>query len=72
MNYTPLEAINWGWTLIEAFDSGYSPYLAMMILLVGLVITGINLALLLGEFRYRRISVPKRVTEDKMATGYSN
>jgi hypothetical protein len=66
MTYTPLEAIDWAWTLVEAFDNGYSPYLAMLILITGVIITFFNLALLIGEFRYRRIAVPKRVLEDQM------
>ena len=68
MTYRPIEAIDWAWTLVHAFETGYSPYLAMLILITGVVITVLNLALLLGEFRYRRISVPKRVLEDQMAT----
>jgi hypothetical protein len=39
----------------------------MLILLTGSVITIINLALMLGEFRYRRITVPERVVQDEMA-----
>jgi hypothetical protein len=67
MSYTPLEAIDWAWTLVEAFDKGYSPYLAGLILITGAIVTFFNLALLIGEFRYRRISVPKRVLEDELA-----
>ncbi len=63
-NYTPLEAIDWAWTLFEAFDTGYSPMLAIMIVITGIVITTMNLLLLFGVFRYRRISVPERVLED--------
>ena len=59
--YTPLEAMDWAWTLVEAFETRYSPVLAMMILLTGIVITMINLVLCFHEFRYRRISVPERV-----------
>ena len=66
--YTPLEVIDWGWTLIEAFERPYSPYLAMLSLVVGIVITLVNLALLLGVFGYRRISVPERVLEDDLAS----
>jgi len=63
-NYTPLEAIDWAWTLVEAFDTRYSPILAILILITGVVITIMNLMLLFGVFRYRRISVPERVLED--------
>lgn len=63
-NYTPLEAIDWAWTLVEAFDTRYSPVLALLIMFTGMVITVLNLMLLFGVFRYRRISVPERVLED--------
>jgi hypothetical protein len=63
-NYMPLEAIDWAWTLVEAFETSYSSVLAIMILLTGIVITLMNLMLLFGVFRYRRISVPERVLED--------
>ena len=63
-NYGPLEAIDWAWTLVEAFETRYSPVLALLILLTGIVITILNLMLLFGVFRYRRISVPQRVLED--------
>ncbi len=63
-SYTPLEAIDWAWTLVEAFDTRYSPILAILILITGIVITIMNLMLLFGVFRYRRISVPERVLED--------
>lgn len=66
-NYTPLEAIDWAWTLVEAFDTRYSPILAILILLFGMVVTVVNLTLLFGVFRYRRISVPERVLEDTAA-----
>ncbi|MFK8114162.1 MAG: ABC transporter permease [Rubripirellula sp.] len=64
-NYTQLEAINWGWTLIEAFENRYDPVLAFKILLVGVCITLVNLVLLFRVFRYRKISVPERVLQDK-------
>lgn len=67
-DYTPLEAINWSWTMVEAFETSYSPALAALILSLGLVITTINLFLMFKVFRYRRISVPERVLQDEAAT----
>ncbi len=64
-SYTPLETMDWAWTLVEAFESRYSPLLAMLILVTGIVLTMINFAFLFRDFRYRRISVPERVLEDQ-------
>jgi hypothetical protein len=66
-SYTPLEAINWGWTLIEAFDGRYSPALAFLILACGAGIALVNLVFLFREFDYRRIAVPSRVLDDARA-----
>ena len=66
-SYTPIEAINWFWTLVEAFDSRFSPPLALLILATGGVIAMLNLALLFREFDYRRIAVPQRVLDDSAA-----
>ncbi len=67
--YQNIEAIDWAWTLVEAFDQGYDPALALAIFLCGLVILLINLTLLLREFRYRRITVPQRVLVDDQERG---
>lgn len=64
LTYTPLEAINWAWTLADAFQTRYNPFLALTVLVVGLVVTLMNLALLFRVFHYRRISVPERVLQD--------
>lgn len=64
-SYRSLEAVDWAWTLVEAFDHGYEWSLALTILLVGSMFTAINLLFLFREFRYRRITVPQRVLEDR-------
>ena len=63
-DYQPLEAIDWAWTLVEAFEGRYDTSLAMTVLVVGLLVLQINLMLLFREFRYRRMTVPQRVLED--------
>jgi hypothetical protein len=63
--YTPIEAIDWAWTLVELFESSYSPSLALAVLVGGAIFAAINLLLLFREFDYRRISVPERVLEDE-------
>lgn len=63
--YESLEAIDWAWSLIEAFDNGYDPALATAVLMAGLLLFFANLLLLFREFRYRRISVPARVLADQ-------
>jgi hypothetical protein len=63
-SYGELDAINWAWTLSEAFRNNYNGALALLILLAGLVITIANLFLLYKVVRYRRISVPERVLQD--------
>lgn len=62
-SYQNLEAIDWAWTLVEAFDNSYSTALAFMIVIAGVCVMVINLALLFREFRYRRIASPQRVVE---------
>lgn len=66
-DYTPLEAMDWAWTLVEAFETRYSPPLAILILVTGILITVFNLMLLFREFQYRRVSIPERVLEDQQA-----
>ena len=63
-DYTEIEAINWGWTLVEAFDRGYEWPLASVILLAGVCVTLVNLLFLFRVFQYRRISVPERVKQE--------
>lgn len=67
-SYAPLEAIDWAWSLVEAFETRFDPVLALMVMLVGIVLTLVNLALCFREFGYRRISVPRRVVEDRSHT----
>ena len=67
-DYTEIEAINWGWTLIEAFDNGYDWALASLIFLVGGCITLVNLLFVFRVFQYRRISVPQRVQQETAKT----
>ncbi|MCG8652604.1 MAG: hypothetical protein MI861_22380 [Pirellulales bacterium] len=64
-SYTSVEAIDWAWTLVEAFEQRYDSTLALLIFLVGVVIVLINLLLLLTEFRYRKVAVPQRVLDDE-------
>ncbi len=66
--YTPMEAIDWAWTMVEAFESSYSGTLALLVFITGTVITFVNLTMMFAEFRYRRISIPERVVEDRLAT----
>ncbi len=63
-SYTEIEAINWSWTLIEAFDNGYDWPLAILIFGCGGIITLVNLFFVLRVFQYRRISVPDRVKQE--------
>ena len=67
-DYTPLEAINWFWTLDEASSSRFSPFLAAIVFFTGLAITIVNLIFLFRVFQYRKVSVPKRVLQDEMAS----
>ncbi len=64
-SYTPMEAIDWAWSLVEAFDKGFDPMLAILVLIVGLLVTLLNLAMLFREFEYRRIAIPARVAQDQ-------
>jgi hypothetical protein len=66
-SYTKLEVIDWVWSLDEAFsyNSAIDAPLASLVLLVGFLITVVNLAFLLSVFQYRRVSVPQRVIQDK-------
>jgi hypothetical protein len=68
-SYQNLEAIDWVWTLFEAFDQGYAPSLAAAVFFFGLMVLFINLTLLFREFRYRRITVPDRVLADQQLHG---
>lgn len=64
-SYTPLESIDWIWSLNEAFTRSFDPALALLVFSGGILITVVNLALLFREFEYRRITVPQRVEEDR-------
>jgi hypothetical protein len=64
-SYTPLEAIDWVWSLSEAFDRSFDPALALLVLIGGILITVVNLALLFREFEYQRITIPQRVEQDR-------
>ncbi len=64
-DYTPLEALDWAWTLVEAFDNRFDITLALAIAFLGLTIATVNLGWLFREFRYRRVSVPQRVLADQ-------
>jgi hypothetical protein len=68
-SYQNLEAIDWVWTLFEAFEQGYAPSLAAAVFFFGLMVLFINLTLLFREFRYRRITVPDRVLADQQLHG---
>lgn len=61
--YQSMEAIDWAWTLVEAFDGQFNSPLAMLIMVVGFFILLINLPFLFREFRYRKVAVPRRVLE---------
>ena len=67
-SYRPLETIDWAWTLVEAFDNRYDPYLASLIFVAGISITLVNLTMLFRVFSYRRISVPQRVQQDAIGS----
>jgi hypothetical protein len=69
-NYTRLEVIDWVWTLDEAFsyNTSVDASLASLVLFVGFLITLVNLGFLLRVFQYRRVSVPRRVVQDKNQT----
>ncbi|MDG2222330.1 MAG: hypothetical protein P8L85_13185 [Rubripirellula sp.] len=65
--YTPIEAMNWAWTIAKGFDRRLPPTVAFSILATGGLIATLNLALLFREFDYRRIAVPQRVLDDSAA-----
>lgn len=63
--YGLLQISNWAWTLTEAASSGFDPAIATVLIVIGLVITAVNLFLFLRAFRYHRITVPDRVKQDQ-------
>jgi hypothetical protein len=65
LNYGLFHVSNWAWTLSETFRSGFDPAIAVFLLMVGLIITALNLLLTLRAFKYRRITVPDRVMQDQ-------
>lgn len=65
--YNPLHASNWFWTWEKTFNSqGLRPIeVSLMVFIVGTFILAVNLILLFREFKFQRVAVPDRVTEDK-------
>jgi hypothetical protein len=63
--YGLLQISNWAWTLTEAASSGFDPAIATVLIVIGLVITAVNLFLFLRALRYHRITVPDRVKQDQ-------
>ena len=57
--------MDWAWSLVEAFDGRFAPTLALLMVIVGGLITMVYLAILFREFQYHRVAAPVRVTQDQ-------
>ncbi len=63
--YSLMQISNWAWTLAEATATGFDPAIAFLLLLIGSIITAVNLLLFLRAFKYHRVSTPDRVRQDQ-------
>ncbi len=63
-SYSDLEVIDPVWTSVRAFEDGLPFYVAIVPVIVGLGVTAVNLGLMRDLYKYRKVAVPSRVTED--------
>ncbi len=64
-DYGMLHLSNWFWTIDKAGSAGFDTSIALLWLIIGVLITGINLLLVFRALRYRRITLPDRVQQDR-------
>jgi hypothetical protein len=70
LEYGPLQATNWAWTLEEEASTGVFryPVVVVMVCLAAVAIFGLNLLSALGEVAHVRREKPARVVEDDRQT----